>query len=150
MANTKRHINVWRLTLILLAVAVFSTYLVSWIAAKFVSKSDSSDQARVALFEVTDDFYEERTVSLTYEPGADTLKTIEVKNSGEVTIRYTVTVTNLTNNLPLVFESIKQEIASGGTQVCELKVQPAAGLLSADDAGKVDLILLTVRAEQID
>lgn len=48
--KTKRPVNIWRLTLILLAVVVLSTYLVSWLMAKFTSHSDSSDAARVANF----------------------------------------------------------------------------------------------------
>ena len=49
-AKVKKPFNIWRMTLILLAVVVLSVYIVSWIAAKFVSKQDSGDAARVASF----------------------------------------------------------------------------------------------------
>ena len=49
-AKVKKPLNIWRMTLILLAVVVLSAYIVSWIAAKFVSKQDSGDAARVANF----------------------------------------------------------------------------------------------------
>ena len=46
----RKRINVWRLASSFLAAVLLSTYVLSFIAAKFVSKESSDDQARVASF----------------------------------------------------------------------------------------------------
>ena len=145
---------------ILLCLTLISVHLTSGLYARYTTTAEGSDLARVAAFKVTED----RTtfssgVVLGVTPGK-TMASILVKNESEVAIRYTITVTNVTENLPLSFrvgDGTESAVTATGswsmpvksTQECQLSIMwDAAGAEAY--MGMVDKLSITLTAEQID
>lgn len=148
---------------VLLCLTLISVHLTSGLYARYTTTAEGSDLARVAVFKVTED----RTtfssgVVLGVAPGEKpTTAAIHVKNDSEVAIRYTITVTNETENLPLSFrvgdgtESAVTATGSWNMSVgsetdCVLRIywKDVAGAEAY--MGMVDKISITLTAEQID
>ena len=129
----------------------------------YVTEAKGSDTARVAKFEVTETGHQFMDVSTSnLYPGAVVYHTIQVNNKSEVAIRYTISHTRATNNLPLTLAVVDKgsetgqvitnggELAPGENGTYFLKIQWPADMNSVEYAGQVDLIRLGLRAEQID
>lgn len=139
----------------------------------YISTTSGSDVARAAKFEITetitpiDTYY----VSAALIPGAYVDTKIVVKNSSEVTVDYTITITNDTGNLPLAFSVYEDEnnngkldageniVATPFTKTMEpsdqstnytLRVSWPAQENSAAYAGMKDTISITLDAVQKD
>jgi hypothetical protein len=152
-ASRKKPPLILRVGLALLFAAVLSMQLVGGIYARFYTSSDSSDGARVAAFAFTDNF-ESQTATLTdliMSPGDLVEREIKVQNMGEVALRYTVSIDNLTKNLPLVLTVDKTgEVGCGETDYVVLSINWPAESNSTEYMGKTDNLRITVRVEQID
>lgn len=150
---------------VLLCLTLFSAHLTGGIYARYTTSASGSDSARVAKFEVT----EAGTVltdSITADliPGAEETRTIQVTNNSEVVVKYSVTLTNETGNLPLTVSLAKTggEAADGAdydvlaigesakyTVSLYWPTSPEANR-SPEYSGKIDQVRITLTAEQMD
>ena len=145
---------------ILLCLTLFSSHLCSGLYAKYVSSDSGEDTARVAAFDVSENgacFSESFLVETV--PGISE-RIITVENNSEVAVTVTVTIENITKNIPYTFAIDSDDFAEDKCVVtCSMEpnstrdIQVAANW-SEEGAlaymGMVDYIELTIRAEQID
>lgn len=148
------------MAMILLCLTLITTHLTGGLYAKYSTNAQSDDSGRVALFSVTENYTSfSTTLELPLEPGNYT-KDIIVENNSEVAISYTITLENETDNIPLKLAVDNKEavldscssthnMTQGATETRTIKVVwPAEG--ANDYIGRVDLIKITIVAEQID
>lgn len=167
------------IAMILLCVTLFSMCLVSNMYAKYTESIDNSDSARIAKFSITPggEFFENLKAEAI--PGETQNVTLIIENKSEVAVEYTLTVTNVTRNLPLKFtltpdpadgdappatldsyeedkgisiSSARQEPGEH-TDKYKLKIIWDKSKNSEDDLalmGMVDYITVSVKATQID
>ncbi|MBE6972008.1 MAG: hypothetical protein E7446_07850 [Ruminococcaceae bacterium] len=151
---------------VLLYLTVFSLHTSGGgIYARYSSEVEGEDSARVARFEVT-----ETGTVLTNDiveamiPGETVIRTVSVENRSEVTVKYSVTLVNLTGNLPLALSL--EKISGGETDGAAydvLNVGETADynvvLYWPDDrpedrcaeySGKIDQVRVVLTAEQTD
>lgn len=157
----QRHYNIpMCLAGVLFCLTLISIHLTGGLYAKYTTRSESEDLARVAKFEVTENqtrFQQELVVDMT--PGTYT-SSITVDNQSEVAINYVVTVKNTTGNLPLKFQIGGAAVTSGehisvnSIPVGEKKDISMNIIWDQEGAlayiGMVDMISITVEAVQID
>jgi len=100
--ETKKNIPL-RVAAVLLYLTLISTYLVSGLFARYAASGQVGDQARVAAFSIEGggDFY--KSVQTNIIPGEPQTVSLVIYNNSEVSVEYSVEVTNVTNNLPLTF-----------------------------------------------
>jgi len=147
------------IAMIILCLTLITTHFTSDLYAKYVSTVTGDDAARVAKFSITENCTSFSTeLEIPIEPGEIT-KLIEVKNDSEVAVTYELKITNVTDNIPLQFvfdnETVTGDItasgnvAAGGTGTHTIKIiWPFEG--AENYIGKVDLVTMTLTAEQID
>lgn len=130
----------------------------------YVSTTFSGDQARVAKFEIEEPGYQEVLVTADLVPGEQSSHLLEVRNKSEVAVEYTIAVKNTTGNLPLSFtvDGVGADETSGEFSYTEplqpneskrsyvLQIMWPEDISSPDYAGMVDLIKVTVTANQKD
>ena len=125
--------------------SVYSKYLVS---------GDGSDSTQIAEFSFEDDLSSQaQNVSLSMSPGESVETSITVRNKGDVTLRYVVTVENLTGNLPIAEEKLVINSASvgiGETSAFKWKIEWPKEKNSAEYMGKMDVLHVVVTVEQVD
>jgi hypothetical protein len=162
MEKTNRNIDLWIYRL---------AWMLSGLSARFTTSAYGDESARVASFSVDDKVEWQNTTELTADvtPGTSQIATIKIKNNSEVAVAYTVTVTNVTNNLPLKFiidgddgDPVADEYtyqssvqANSGETSFKLIISWPADTTSADEKnldyiGMVDYITVKVTATQID
>lgn len=151
---------------VLLCLTAFSLHTSGGgIYARYSSEAEGEDSARVARFEVT-----ETGTVLTSDivealiPGETVVRTVSVENKSEVAVKYSVTLVNLTGNLPL---ALSLEKASGGktdgAAYDVLGIGESADYnvvlywpddrpedRSAEYSGKIDQVRVVLTAEQVD
>ncbi len=89
---------------VLLCATLFSMHLVGGLYAKYTTSVSSSDSARVAAFNITQEGTIFQTVEANVTPGTTQSAELTITNKSEVAMEYTLTVTNVTGNLtPLKF-----------------------------------------------
>lgn len=165
----KRNIPI-RAAAVLLCLTLVSTYLVSGLFARYAIRAQGSDSARVAKFSIEGSGTLMQTVKAELIPGKSETATLIIQNNSEVAVEYTVTVTKVTNNLPLSFRMEKKadsltldptENANGitltgqrlpGSYIDEYTLYIDWDSQNRDPAlmGMVDYITVTVTAAQID
>lgn len=162
----KRKGNAARMVCVLLALAVAVACLVVGTVARFTSESTADDNARVAKFSIgTGDVLEEG-IEADLVPGGSKDVPIEVTNTSEVAMKYTISATKETDNLPLTLElkdedgnpgaSFDGEKAPGSSEVDHYTLTitwPVDAEEKNRDPkymGQVDHIVVTVEATQID
>ncbi len=102
--NSKFHILIY-LVAALLCATLFSMHFVGGLYARYYTRSRGGDSARVAAFRIVQEGTIFQTIEANVTPGStDTGYTIEITNNSEVTVDYTLKVTNETGNLPLQFK----------------------------------------------
>lgn len=159
--RNQRHANIpMCLAGVLFCLTLISIHLTGGLYAKYTTRSEFEDLARVAKFEVTENqtrFQQELVVDMT--PGTYT-SSITVDNQSEVAINYVVTVKNTTGNLPLKFQIGGAAVTSG--EHISVNSIPVGGkedismniIWDQEGAlayiGMVDMISITVEAVQID
>ena len=145
---------------VLLCLTLFSIHLCSGLYARYTTVATSSDGARVARFDVSQEgAVLNKTLLIESVPGI-TKQTIYVENNSEVKVAYRVTVRNTTGNIPFAFSVNNSEPVEGMCSVvCELEPNSRStitieAIWSEEGAlqymGMVDLIELSIRAEQMD
>lgn len=132
-----------------LVVATYSRY----ITTKINSSENNGNNPEVAKFDVSeylDGVGEFDTLSITLKPGEEKVQNIIVSNSSEVAISYTISLENVTNNLPLEFTNYSGTINANETNVaCSVTISWDELKNSPEFAGKTDVIRIIITAEQI-
>lgn len=167
LRKSKASINIpIRVAAVLLCLTLFSTYLVSGLFARYATSAQSSDHARVAKFSITGSGSLSQPIAASLIPGETTAATLIIQNDSEVAVEYTVTITNVTNNLPLHFrlekEGASPTVQTNGTALTDQQIPGSHTdkytlFIDWDAAdndpawmGMVDYITVTVTAAQID
>lgn len=163
--QTKRNIPI-RVATILLCLTVFSTYFVSGIYARYSTNGQNTLSARVAKFSVEGSGTLMQPIEVNVAPGEAEATTLNIYNNSEVAVEYTVTITNVTKNLPLHFRMEKaggstdasedgitltgQQLAIGHTDQYTLYIEWKEEDNNPAQMGMVDYITVTITAVQID
>jgi hypothetical protein len=115
--------------------------------AKYVERQTSDTSTDVATFIIEDDL-SEKSYNLAISGSSDGGLTaiINVVNKSSVPVNYSVTVENVTKNLPLVFNEVStKRISAGGEAKVEVGVSYTGdGELSTSYCGMIDIIRVTV------
>jgi len=148
------------LAAILLCLTLFSFYLCGGLYARYTTSDSGEDAARVARFDVSEDgAYFSKNLLIETVPGS-VEREIVVTNNSEVAVAYTVTIKNTTKNIPYSFSVDDSEPMLNECSVtCYLKPNSTERIsIVAEWAeegalkymGMVDLITLTISAQQVD
>ena len=157
--NTKLNIPMC-VACVLLCLTLVSIHLTSGLYARYTSADAGVDSGRIAKFDIKHGRYKlSEELVLALAPGTHVTE-IEVYNKSEVTVDYTITIENVTGNIPLQFQ-VDDGVASSGlftrehtipmdsVYKYELKI-----IWPAEDAlaymGMVDLLRITVNTVQKD
>lgn len=145
---------------VLLCLTLLSAYFTSGLYARYTVTGNGADSARVAMFRITQDhttFNDEFQMGTA--PGVVS-RDIQVSNDSEVAVAYTVTIRNLTGNVPYKFRvgeseatlnecSVTTQLAPSKTQTVTLyAIWEKEGALAY--MGMVDQVEITIVATQID
>ena len=145
---------------VLLCLTLFSFRLCGGLYSRYTSADSALDSARVAKFDVSENgAYFAESMLIETVPGTQE-RTIRVVNNSEVAVAYSVTIDNTTRNIPYSF-SVDGSAPEAGKCVVVKNLEPNStydlvitATWNQEDSlnymGMVDLIELTVRAEQID
>jgi len=87
----------------LLCATLFSMHFVGNMYAQYATSASGSDRARVASFNITQEGTIFETIEENIKPGTTQIANLVITNESEVAMEYTLTVTNVTGNLPLKF-----------------------------------------------
>ncbi len=161
--QTKMNIPI-RIAAVLLCLVLFSTYLVGGLFARYTTTAQGGDSARVAKFSIHGSGELMQPIAASLVPGTAEDVTLVIKNDSEVAVKYTVTVTRETDNLPLTLQlkaeggedgptHTVQQLPGSHTDTYTLHIDWPAAAESAEDLalmGMVDYITVTVTAVQID
>ncbi len=155
-----------RVAAVLFCLTLFSTYIVAGLLARYSTSAQSGDYARVAKFSIEGSGTLLQTVVATVSPGSTQTADLVITNNSEVAVEYTVTVTNVSKNLPLSFrmekkDSAPEPIGDGTTFTANqlpgshtdeyiLYIEWPKGENDLSLMGMVDYITVTVTATQID
>ena len=145
---------------ILLCLTLFSFYFCGGLYARYTTSDSGEDAARVARFDVSEDgAYFSKNILIETAPGR-VEREIVVTNNSEVAVAYTVTIKNTTKNIPYSFSVDDSEPMLNECSVtCYLKPNSTERIsIVAEWAeegalkymGMVDLITLTISAQQVD
>ena len=148
------------LAAILLCLTLFSFHLRGGLYARYTTSDSGEDAGRVARFDVSEDgAYFSKNLLIETAPGK-VEREIVVTNNSEVAVAYTVTIKNTTKNIPYSFSVNDSEPMLNECSVtCYLKPNSTEGIsIVAEWAeegalkymGMVDLITLTISAQQVD
>ena len=145
---------------VLFCLMLFSFHLCGGLYAKYTSGAFGEESARVAKFDVSEDgAYFSENLLIEVIPGSIE-RSITVVNNSEVVVTYTVTIENTTQNIPYTFSvSGSTPIKDKCSVVCYLEPNSTNNITivatwSEEGAlkymGMVDLITLTISAQQVD
>lgn len=150
-SNTKTPL-VFYVSLALLCFVLVTSHLTSGLYARYTATGAGSDSARVAKFEIGETFTEQSEVIEVgaLKPNGRFERSIEITNSSEVLVSCVVTAENITGNLPLVHEPVTVDLAPGQTEHIPLEIEWETDNFSSKHAGMVDLVRVTLLAEQAD
>lgn len=169
--NRKPHVIVLRLAAVLLILVMLSTSMIAGRYARYVTTATFEDSARVARFNIVEEFSEPlfTDVGARIQPGTTTLEGITIKNYSEVAVDFVITVTSQYDNLPLSFEmkdgetELDKTVSANGVTTFIGRIGPnqqekAFKLFISwpieengiQYSGKVDVIRVSVNAIQVD
>jgi len=117
MMGKRRHakVNVLMCAVaVLLCATLYSTHLVGGLYARYTVSGNGGDHARVAAFNIEQTGTIFETLDATVTPGTTQSAELTINNKSEVAVAYTLTVTNVTKNLPLKFTLTPTESSSAG------------------------------------
>lgn len=163
--KTKMNISI-RVAAVLLCLTLVSACLVSGLFARYATSGQSSDNARVAKFSVEGSGTFSQPIEANLVPGESKSADVIIENNSEVAVEYTITVTNVTNNLPLNLRMEKdgvshdaqgnsithteQQLPGSHTDEYKLHIAWPKGDNDPAKMGMVDYITVTVTAAQTD
>ena len=157
---------------VLLFLTLLSTHLCSGLYARYTTTASGSDSARVAKFEIEDGTvgtWKEDVVISELRPSdseVESMTCANIVNKSEVAVAVTLNVENVYNNLPLKFVLLQNgtvvagpvggmmdltyNVAPNDDEPVKLGVYWPQDENNLEFCGRVDLLRLTVRVEQID
>lgn len=145
---------------VLLCLTLFSFYLTGGLYARYITRAEASDSARVAMFSVTKAGEAlSQNVRLHIDPDTEDKAEFIVKNNSEVRICCKIQADNPYKNLPLKFEiGMDSQIADAleGVEIAPGASAECCLIVSWDGAadykymGRVDLVELLLITEQVD
>lgn len=164
------HVVLMRLVCVLLMLVLVTTGMVSGQLARYVTTVTVTDTARVARFDITQEGALTESFTLPIAPGDSIRRSVTVTNASEVAVNYRITVANPEDNLPLEFSAVDSngdplplnrsgntweltgflEAGSAVSEEYTLTIRWKDGYTDDFYAGKVDLIRITLIAEQAD
>ena len=163
------HAVLMRLVCVLLMMVLVTTGIVSGQLARYITSAAGTDYARVAEFDITQTGTLTESFTLPIAPGGSIQRAVTVRNSSEVAVNYRIAVSNPEDNLPLEFSAVDSgntpltltgsgnavelagSLAQGGdSETYTLTIRWKDGYTDDFYAGKVDLIRITLIAEQAD
>ena len=146
------HAILMRAVVVLLVLVCLSTAMVTGRYARYFSSVTVNESARVAKFEVTVQDQETQYASIPIQPGETAHKYFSVENKSEVAVALVFNVTSKYENLPLRFEYPIRSgtVAPGETKNVSLEITWPAERNDVIYAGRVELIEISVRVEQVD
>lgn len=152
MKNNK-HI-LFTISLITIVLTIFSFSLVVTTYSRYITSSIDDEKGTVAQFkisEVLENGGSEQVLELSLIPGDRITENVLVTNDSNVTVKYTITITNITNNLPLEFTGYVGEIKYGPseTKICPIIINWPSELNDPSYSGKVDFIKISIVVEQV-
>ena len=164
-------ISPMHIALLLLCAVLLSSYALSGLYARYASTASGGDSARVAKFSFTENSASQtQIVSASLVPGGTEAITIKVENTGEVALRYVVSVKNQTNNIPLEYyipsepptpftnvDGTNEYIGHSGVIAPGTTVDftwllkwSSSDALALDRVGQIDYVQITFSVEQVD
>ncbi len=167
LLKTNKNIPIYAAA-VLLYMTMISSYCISGVYASYATSEVLGDNARVAKFSVKGDGILSQPVEAELVPGTKETASLNIYNNSEVTVEYTISVSNETGNLPLELRMTKEGDPTPiqvGTGSVTLTAQQLPGehvdrygldieWKAEDDdpewMGKVDYIAVTVTAVQVD
>lgn len=157
---------------VLLFLTLLSTHLCSGLYARYTTTASGSDSARVARFEIEDGTvgtWKEDVVISELRPSESAVESMtcaDIVNKSEVAVAVTLNVENVYDNLPLKFVLLRNDtvvagpademgdltynVAPNDETPVELGVYWPLDENNLEFRGRVDLLRLTIRVEQID
>jgi hypothetical protein len=115
--------------------------------AKYVERQTSDTSTDVATFIIEDDL-SEKSYNLAISgssSGSGLASKINVYNKSSVAVNYSVTVENVTKNLPIEFSDVStQRIEAGAQTVFEVGITFTQSELPISYSGMIDIIRVTV------
>ncbi|MBO5253534.1 MAG: hypothetical protein J6C51_06300 [Clostridia bacterium] len=145
---------------VLLCLTLFSFHLTGGLYARYTTRAEAADNARVAKFSVTETgLVLSESIRLHIDPDTEAEAIFTIDNDSEVRIRCKIQANNPYENLPLKFQiSMGGQIADAleGVEIAPDAAEDCKLVVSWDGAadykymGRVDLVELTLITEQVD
>ena len=107
----------FRAALLLFCLLLATLGMAVGLHARYTAGAAASDGARVAKFEIKetglDDVHgTDFLITANLVPGETTTKSLTIQNQSEVAVEYTITVKNMTGNLPLIFNVVANDASA--------------------------------------
>ena len=140
--------------LVLLCAVLISSHLTSGLYARYTTSASAGDSAVVAAFEIGEDMASSSAmIEVTAKPPAtegetQTVQRVQISNSSDTTVKYTITATNLTGNLPIQIDALEGSLDPNEEIISDIAIQWTDALKDPKNAGRVDLVRLTISVEQ--
>ena len=116
---------------VLLCATLCSMHLAGGLYARYTTSTSGGDSARVAECKIKQDGTIFKTVAANVTPGTTQSADLIITNKSEVSVEYTVKVTNVTRNLPLEFTlTPKAEAAASEGQNTPSEDQAASPIMT--------------------
>ena len=138
---------------LLLCVTMMSVHMSSGLYARYTSVASGDEaSARVATFSYTGGSPQitSRELVVKVTPNVPIEYDFSFTNEGETAIRYTVSVENLSGNLPLLLEDITGIVEINGNETDTYTIGWESDKYDEEFSHMVDIIRMTVRIEQVD
>ena len=136
---------------------MFTMTLTSGLMARYTAKASGGDATRVAKFDIDESLgdivgYIPITVKPDgkFRPGDVFEYPVTITNKSEVTVRYSVIVTREIGVLPLVAETISEELAPGASTIVSVTVKWPPEENSPELMGLTEILSFLITAEQCD
>lgn len=162
MGRSKKLNNrIWYAAALLLCLTAVSVCAMGRLYARYTAGVSASDQARVARFAITEAGELTQQIEISgMQPGDQRFFSVTVTSNSEVTVAFRLAVVNEYQNLPLTFALLNSagEAIDAGTiaandnaeKTYTLRVTWGAEEKNPDYAGRVDVLRITLTAEQVD
>ena len=141
------------LSTITICLAIISLSLVATTISKYVSSKIDDNKSTIAKFDVSELLENggiEQVLNVNLKPGESITENVIVTNSGDVQIRYSISIINETSNLPLTFTSYDGVInPHTSNQSCPITISWPEDKNSPSYSGKVDVIKISISVEQV-
>lgn len=144
---------VFRIGIALVVLLIFSFHLTGGLYARYYASGNGADEVSVAKFSFDSDNLsaQAQNISVSLIPGESYSTTVKITNNGEVTLRYVVSLENLTDNLPIYDQTFALDtIPQGETRDVVWTLTWPQDQNSVDSMGKLDVLRIVVSVEQVD